>query len=398
MFKTECHDCIWESDYTTSIEICYECGYERPIRYESSSTTRTNPVMNPRGEWMTHIATNARSDITNVRANYQLKSEIRNCLNGLHFTRDMADRIELVWTDFIRVSSTHLMTNLRGQRRVACLVMIVLAIVDDHKNNDDQTNIDHTHSVQTWLSKDQNDVVSDTDAAADTAVADKTASDTAQSTALSTVRYRVSPSVLFWASRFIERLTEKLKEPTTEPSSEPTSEPTSESSKPTNDHINVKSDTHVCKSQTTSAASQKTAVDVEELIHILDITKYIELDTNDWSMYFMPDIWDQAKIVFANLQYLSLRVFHTGGKWVRVGDRVLMAISVLVAYVNKLWKPGLAPGGKYIRNPTKKICQLGFAPRTIRCPLKQLFPYRMIICDKKKCEKLLRLYETIHKW
>ena len=85
-------------------------------------------------------------------------------------------------------------------------------------------------------------------------------------------------------------------------------------------------------------------------------------------------------------------------KWVRYSNMVVWAISVLMAFAESNWKPGMASGGGYLKEITGRVlCMPGLTPsatRTIRSPLIRLFPYIPILCDTRQVDELLEFYHA----
>jgi len=110
-------------------------------------------------------------------------------------------------------------------------------------------------------------------------------------------------------------------------------------------------------------------------------------------------------VKYNNLYRLNLRFFRTGGVWQRKGDRVLLAIAIMLVYQNDLWKPGMAITGKHLRSSSYIVGQLLINPsstncnnpslRLFRCPLKDLFPVKDILANQVKCEKVLHIYRMV---
>lgn len=324
-----CPTCVFVSDYSTMLETCDVCGDERPIRYSSFSRRSLPTINDQQPQWMSHVGGNERLNHSNrtnninrlLRVGTKLRLEVESCIDRYSRNSLATNAILGVWSAFIGTVSHQI----RGQRRLACLVTIILSMIAGKRFG----------SVPDGL--------------------------------LSNVRYCVSGTNLFAAFRFIER-----------------------------ELLN-------------NGDGGDRGGDRRELGSLLDDVRLVRLESLDWSHLF-PDEWSRAVVVFKNINRLSLRFFHvgddwtsdrtndgeryhlTGRRWSRVGDKVLMAISVLVVYSLDHWKPGLAHGGKYLRTITKQLCQLKFAPRTIRSPLKQLWDYRELIVDTDMCTDILRRY------
>ena len=133
----------------------------------------------------------------------------------------------------------------------------------------------------------------------------------------------------------------------------------------------------------------------------------IDIETLDWSGFFPDKIWKDALVNFANLRNLGLRYYKTGGVWQRKGDRVLLAIAIMLVYQDNLWVYGMPITGKHLKASSFIVGQLLINPshkhrnnpsqRVFRGPLKDLFPVIKIVTDTDKSAHGLRVYQMVQK-
>lgn len=139
----------------------------------------------------------------------------------------------------------------------------------------------------------------------------------------------------------------------------------------------------------------------------VDLTEYapdidsFKLEELDWSSCFDEELWDRALVYDQHLRRLNLRAYSQDQgegkvKWSHYSDTVVRGIAILMAFAKMNWKPGMAPGGKYLKDITKRVLLvLGLSPtatRTVRSPLVRLFSYIPILGDESQVEELLDFY------
>jgi hypothetical protein len=135
--------------------------------------------------------------------------------------------------------------------------------------------------------------------------------------------------------------------------------------------------------------------------HAPDLESF-KLEVLDWSAYFDETLWERALVFDQHLLRLNLKAYSQqqgdNVKWVRYSTTVVRAASVLMAFAETEWKPGMAAGGKYLKEITARILSVSelttTATRTIRSPLIRLFPYIPILGDPSQVEDLLQFYRV----
>ncbi|GMH73151.1 hypothetical protein TrLO_g12069 [Triparma laevis f. longispina] len=141
----------------------------------------------------------------------------------------------------------------------------------------------------------------------------------------------------------------------------------------------------------------------------IDLAKYapdlesFKLEELDWSSCFDETLWDRALIFDQHLLRLNLRAYGVEGKnnvvrWIHYSNTVVRGISVLMAFAQVTWKHGMAPGGKYLKDMTERVLRMQgltvTATRTVRSPLKRLFPYIPILGDEDQVKELMDFYHA----
>jgi hypothetical protein len=135
--------------------------------------------------------------------------------------------------------------------------------------------------------------------------------------------------------------------------------------------------------------------------HMPDLESF-KLEVFDWSASFDETLWARALVFDQHLLRLNLKAYSQQQegrlKWVRYSTMVVRAVSVLMAFAETKWKPGMAAGGGYLKEITARILSVsGLTPtatRTIRSPLIRLFPYIPILGDPSQVEELLDFYRS----
>jgi hypothetical protein len=98
----------------------------------------------------------------------------------------------------------------------------------------------------------------------------------------------------------------------------------------------------------------------------VDIAKYapdletFRLEELDWSSCFDETLWERALVFDQHMLRLNLKAYsqqtkNNTVKWVRYSNTVVRAVSVLMAFAESNWKPGMAPGGRYLHDITNRI-------------------------------------------
>jgi len=142
---------------------------------------------------------------------------------------------------------------------------------------------------------------------------------------------------------------------------------------------------------------------VDLLQYIPDLESF-KLEELDWSSHFTSELWDRALVFDQHLLRLNLRAYSqkkqgNGVKWVRYSNTVVRAMAVLMAFAEVKWNPGMAAGGKWIKDMTALVLTISglstSATRTVRSPLNRLFPYIPILGDETQVEELLDFYHVV---